>query len=300
MKGAAIMSELTEAVQRMQNYIEAHLDEKITLSELSEVSLYSPWYSYRIFREFTNSTIADYIRRLRLSRSALKLRDESCRVIDAAFELGFGSVDGYQRAFFREFGCNPGDYVTNPVPLYLFIPYGVESAEYFGKEKKMEEVKNVFVQLTVRPARKVLIKRGVKASEYWSYCQEVGCDVWGLLTSIKSVSGEPVCMWLPEKYVKQGTSVYVQGVEVPSDYDGIVPDGFDVLALPEAEYLMFRGEPFEEKDYCEAICQVQKAMEKYDPSFIGYEYDDNNPRIQLEPIGKRGYIELIPVKKAAI
>jgi len=41
-----------------------------------------------------------------------------------------------------------------------------------------------------------------------------------------------------------GTSEYVQGVEVPVDYDGIIPDGFDVIELPAAKYLMFQGEPF--------------------------------------------------------
>ena len=33
------------------------------------------------------------------------------------------------------------------------------------------------------------------------------------------------------------------------------------------------------------------------PAFIGYKWDETNPRIQLEPIGERGYIELVPVKK---
>ena len=36
---------------------------------------------------------------------------------------------------------------------------------------------------------------------------------------------------------------------------------------------------------------------KYEPSNIGYAWDDENPRIQLEPIGARGYVELMPVKK---
>ena len=46
---------------------------------------------------------SEYIRRLRLSQSALKLRDDSCKNADIAFEMGFGSVDGHQRAFRREF-----------------------------------------------------------------------------------------------------------------------------------------------------------------------------------------------------
>lgn len=59
---------------------------------------------------------------------------------------------------------------------------------------------------------------------------------------------------------------------------------------------MFQGEPFLEENYCEAINAVQRAIEKYDPSLIGYRWDDENPRIQLEPLGERGYIELLAVR----
>ena len=47
---------------------------------------------------------------------------------------------------------------------------------------------------------------------------------------------------------------------------------------------------------CEAIQAVQTAMDRYDPSVIGYQLDESNPRIQLEPIGTRGYIELLPIQ----
>ncbi|WP_353736228.1 hypothetical protein [Ruminococcus sp.] len=60
---------------------------------------------------------------------------------------------------------------------------------------------------------------------------------------------------------------------------------------------MFRGEPFEEEQYVQAIQQVWQAEEKFDLTSAGYMRDDSNPRIQLEPIGTRGYIELVPVKK---
>lgn len=283
------------AVQRMQDYIDSRLYENITLADLAKVSLYSPWYSYRLFVRWINMTPADYIRRMRLSKSALKLRDELIRIADVAFEFGFSSVDGYQRAFFREFGCNPREYAKNPVPIYLFTPYRIIDTAV-RREKTMENVKNVFIQVITKPARKVLIKRGIKADDYFTYCEEVGCDIWGLLTSIKSISGEPVSRWLPKNYIKPGTSEYVQGVEVPTDYTGIVPKGFDVIELPECKYLMFQGEPFAEEDYCLAIEQIWSAIEKYDPAVIEYEWDKSNPRIQLEPIGTRGYIELLPIK----
>ena len=160
----------------------------------------------------------------------------------------------------------------------------------------MSEVKNIFVQVIEKPERKVIIKRGKEATEYFKYSEEVGCDVWGLLCSMKSICGEPVCLWLPKKYIKAGTSEYVQGVEVAMDYSGEIPDGFDVVELPKCKYIMFQGEPFEEENFCEAIEQVWNAIKKYNPQVVGYEWDNNNPRIQLEPIGKRGYIELHPIK----
>lgn len=292
------MKEQIEAVQRMQDYIESHWQESITLADLSKASHFSPWYSARLFRKLTGLSPADYIRRYKLSRSALRLRDEDCKVIDVAFDLGFGSVDGYQRAFHREFGCNPREYAAHPVPLYLMTPYGVKYRFTEKEPMNMEQIKNVFIQVIEKPARKVILKRGIQAYDYMTYCNEAGCDVWGLLTSIKSISGEPVCLWLPEQYRPEGTSQYVQGVEVSSDYGGPVPEGFDVIQLPAASFLMFQGEPFEEEDFCQAIQMVQTAMERYDLSVIGLAPDPENPRIQLEPIGTRGYIEMLPVKQA--
>lgn len=290
------MQEQIEAVQRMQNYIEAHLTEEITLSELAKASMFSPWYARRIFTFWTGTTPADYIRKLRLRVSALRLRDEKCLITDVAFDLGFGSVDGYTRAFAREFGCNPKEYAKNPIPLPLFTPYGVKY-QLTQRRPRMEPIRTVFIQIVEKPARRVIIKRGIQAADYWTYCEEVGCNIWGILTSIKSISGEPVCMWLPKRYIKNGTSEYVQGVEIPVDSDQSVPEGFDVITLPAAKYLMFQGEPFAEENFEDAIKKIWEAEKKYAPSVIGYEWDSENPRIQLEPIGTRGYIELLPIRE---
>ena len=289
------MEEHIEAVQRMQDYIDGHLEQTISMADLAKAAGYSPWYAYRLFHSLLHMTPAVYIRRLRLSRSALRLRDEKAKIIDIAYDSGFESVDGYQRAFYKEFGCHPYEYSVNPTPIYLFKPYGVKYAKQ-KDGKEMSEVKSVFIQVVEKPARKVIIKRGKAAKEYFQYCEEVGCDVWGLLCSMKSISGEPVCLWLPEQYIKEGTSEYVQGVEVPLDFDGQIPEGFDVIELPKCQYMMFQGEPFAEEDFEEAILQVLNAIQKYNPETVGYRWDASNPRIQLEPIGARGYMELHPVK----
>ncbi len=289
------MEEQRKAVRRMQDYIHDHLSEEISMADLAKAASFSPWYARRIFIRVLGMTPAVYIRRLKLSRSALKLRDESCPILDVAMDMGYESVDGYQRAFRREFGINPKEYSSSPIPVWLFTPSFITDTE--RSESKMSDTRNVFIQVVEKPARKVILKRGVRATEYWSYCEEVGCDVWGLLTSIRSISGEPVCLFLPEKLRNPATNEYVQGVEVEPDYAGEIPEGFEVIDLPASTYLLFRGEPFEEENYAAAIGEIWDAEKKYDPAFIGFEWDNENPRIQLEPRGERGYIELVPVKK---
>lgn len=156
---------------------------------------------------------------------------------------------------------------------------------------------NIQIQIIHKPRRKALIKRGIRAEDYFSYCEEVGCDIWEKLCAMESLDGEPVCFWLPDALIAPGTSRYVQGVEVPADYAGAVPEGFDVLLLPEAEYLRFHGQPFTEETFMDAIGVVWEYMAHFDPTGLGYAWDEESPRIQLEPRCERGYVELKAVRK---
>ncbi len=155
----------------------------------------------------------------------------------------------------------------------------------------------ISVQLVNRPARMLILKRGKLAVHYFAYCEEVGCEVWNTLCRIKGALYEPVGMWMPECLRPEGTSVYVQGVEVPLDYAGPIPDGFATLSLPPCKMLIFQGPPYAETNMEEAIRAVQNHMATYHPEELGYAWDNAiAPRIQLEPKSKRGYIEGRPVR----
>lgn len=85
------MTHLVDAVQKMQDYISTHLDKEITLADLANVALYSPWYCYRIFKEYTGYTPSDYIRRLKLTDAAQKLKNTPSRVLDIAKGEPYGN-----------------------------------------------------------------------------------------------------------------------------------------------------------------------------------------------------------------
>ncbi len=298
--------EKINAVYRMQIYIENHIAESITLCMLANAAGYSPWHSTRIFKELTGKTPFEYIRALRLSRAAVKLRDENIKIIDVALDFVFDSHEGFTRAFSKQFAMTPQYYCKNTPPLKLFMPSYIR--DYYlmlekGEDKmsKSFNVKTVFVQVVDRPARKLILKRGIKAAHYFEYCEEVGCDVWGVLSSIKEAMYEPIGMWMPENLIKPDTSVYTQGVEVPVNYSGKVPEGFDLIDLQPCKMMVFQGQPYDDEKFDEEINEIWDIMKNYNPEVYGFRWaDEDGPRFQLAPMGYRGYIEARPVKQLNI
>ncbi len=149
------------------------------------------------------------------------------------------------------------------------------------------------IKIVNKPSSKFIYKPGINATHYFEYCEEVGCDVWDIL---KSLHDEPLCLWLPNSLKKPNTSTYVQGVEFPLDYDAPIPEGFDVLTLPQGQYLMFNGPKYNDENFMQAIEDVHNFIDLFNPNSMGFEWNNDLPAIQLEPISSRGYIELRGVK----
>jgi AraC-like DNA-binding protein len=266
-------AEQIKTVQKLQLYMERNIYKSITLKELADVAGYSPWHMARMFKELTGKTPFDYLRGLRLTKAALYLRDNDAKIIDVALDFVFDSHEGFTRAFSKEFGVSPHQYSKTTPPVQLFLPYKVCDLNlYFKKEeKKLEDkktTKSVFVQVIERPTRKVLLKRGLKATEYFEYCEEVGCDIWALLTSVKEALYEPVGMWLPKSLIKPGTSPYVQGVELPLDYSNLVPEGYELIELPPCTMMIFQGEPYDDDNFSDEIEEVWKHIEASVPNYM--------------------------------
>lgn len=299
--------EKLKATQRMQDYIEAHLQEPITLSNLARTARYSPWHAARVFKECTGKTPFEYVRMRRLSLAAERLSHTSELVIDVALDFLFDSHDGFTRAFTKQFGVTPTRFREQKPPISPFLPIFARDS-YRARQKgqtTMGTTKNmaknqqtVFVQVVEHPARKLIVKRARSANHYFEYCEEVGCDVWEVLGSIENALREPMGLWLPACMQKPGTSSYVQGVEVPENYAGLVPEGFDVIELPSTKMMVFQGPPFDDKDYSEAIGSLWDSINEYKPELYGFTWaDDVAPRFQLSPLGYRGYIEGRPVRE---
>jgi AraC family transcriptional regulator len=70
----------------------------------------SPYHFLRTFEWVTGVTPHQYILRSRLRDAALRLASDDSKILDIAFESGFGDISNFNRTFRAEFGCGPRAY----------------------------------------------------------------------------------------------------------------------------------------------------------------------------------------------
>lgn len=287
-----------EVLEEIKRFIDSHMHEEITLKKISDFICYSEEHTSRFFKKMTGENLFDFIRSKRLVKAAEEIKQKGGKIINIAFDYGFNSHEGFTRAFLSYFGISPVKFRQIKPDINHFMPKGLKAFPLGYKENNMNNF-IIFTQIVEKPERKLLLLRGKKATHYFEYCEEVGCDIWGMLLEVENPLYEPVGLWLPKKYQTEGTSEYVQGVEVLPDYTGKIPQGLETITLPSHKYLVFQSEPYDENDkkMMEVIQSVQEAIEKYNPELYGFEWaKEEAPRFQPTPLGERGYMEAVPVR----
>ncbi len=290
-----------DVIREIKQFIAYHMHEEITLKKIADAICYSQEHTSRFFRKHAGENLFDYIRSQRLVKAAEQLKQEGGNIIDVAFSCGFNSHEVFTRAFSSYFGISPKQFRHIRPEIKHFMPKGLKAFPLERKENGMDNFV-LFTQIMEKGERELLYFPGNTATHYFEYCEEVGCDVWGKLLEVEDSLDEPLGLWLPEALRIPGTSEYVQGVEIPPGFSGKRPEGIESMLLPAATYMVFQSQPYEESDerMIEVIQSVKQAIELYNPGLYGYAWaKEEAPRYQLTPLGERGYIEALPVRKLA-
>lgn len=261
----------------LTEYIETHFSEDLSSDALANVVYISSRELDRIFNNVLRMSVTTYVRKLRLTYGAVLLHRSDKSVLDVAMEVGFGSVDGFQRAFKLEFGVNPLEYRNKNLSVNLFIPlrsYDVESfssydfASYFG---------SFLLGVVYLPERSFLIRRGRKARNLDEYYSEV----------VDPVSARDCLnmMWgltLPPSYITPGTSEFVLGMEIGQGEQSEHGQAYDVITVPSSYFFVFSGSIGNNKlESFYSQCILKKESDYINPRFLGYEYDYTIPSFQI-------------------
>ncbi|QCT04852.1 AraC family transcriptional regulator [Paenibacillus algicola] len=100
--------EWLERMNRAIDYIETNLTAEIELKEAAHMACCSSYQFQRMFSFITDVTLAEYIRRRRLTLAALDLQhDGLAKVVDVALRYGYESPVSFARAFHALHGITP-------------------------------------------------------------------------------------------------------------------------------------------------------------------------------------------------
>lgn len=101
-------------LEKVTDYIGKHLDEKLTLEQLSDIACFSKYHFHRLFTAYTGLSLKQYIRWLRLKRAAHQLiANQEKSIIEIAIDAGFESHEAFSRAFKQSCGVSPNEFRLN-------------------------------------------------------------------------------------------------------------------------------------------------------------------------------------------
>jgi AraC family transcriptional regulator len=94
-------------LNRVVDYIHNHLDSKIDIAHLAELSHFSTYHFHRITRALLGEPLGAYITRTRVETAAKMIRYSENSIEDIAYSVGFETPSSLSKAFKNHFGISP-------------------------------------------------------------------------------------------------------------------------------------------------------------------------------------------------
>lgn len=100
-------------ISDLVKWIEANLEQPLSIDHVAKKSGYSKWHLQRMFKEVSGQVLGTYIRHRRLTHVALALRMTSKPILDIAMQYRFDSQQTLTRSFKKQFNVTPACYRRN-------------------------------------------------------------------------------------------------------------------------------------------------------------------------------------------
>jgi len=130
--------EYIRRIHKVQDYIEYHLGQPLSIEELSNAAGFSKYHFSRIFQSMLHESLAHYVNRIRMEKTLFLLAHRADKnMTDIAYELGFTDSAVFSRAFKNYYGVSPREYrkeySKNCKDSFLLSEYNKDTAKKNGK-----------------------------------------------------------------------------------------------------------------------------------------------------------------------
>ncbi|RXK10022.1 hypothetical protein CRV05_06495 [Halarcobacter bivalviorum] len=108
---------MNKQILKVLHYIETHLDDELSINTLAKIAGYSPFYFCKIFKASVGESVMSYALRLKINKASTNIINTKNSIIEIAFDIGFETPNGFNKAFKKVFNMTPTEYRSKHVEL---------------------------------------------------------------------------------------------------------------------------------------------------------------------------------------
>ena len=119
---------------------------EIDYNEISKIAMSPAALFQRIFIFVSDISIADYVRKRRLTLAGYDLKNSDITVLDVAIKYGFHSHSAFSRAFKEHHGITPSEAKSDTAKLNNYLPINYLEMRFIGGKRIMADMKRLFTR----------------------------------------------------------------------------------------------------------------------------------------------------------
>jgi len=247
------------------NYIEDNLIYEIDFNKVANKACCSSYNFQRMFSFITDTTLAEYIRRRRLTQAALELQNTKLKVIDISIKYGYNSATSFARAFMTLHGLTPSEARTPGAQLKAYPKISFQIS--IKGEKEMDyriETKEAFDIFGIETIASLTGEEGyLSPAELWQKCHQNG-EYERLLKNSGNLPNfitQDLCkIHGVENYCKTEKNTFSYMIfSFASECSNT--KGYKVVHIPAQTYAIFPSERFKwDDDFSSVLSNLQKRF----------------------------------------
>ena len=226
-----------EWLQHMQNaldHIENHLEGTLEIADVAKVAYSSSFHFQRLFYMVTGMTVAEYIRKRRLTLAAQELSCSDERVLDVSLKYGYDSPESFTKAFKKVHGLNPtaarkpgASLKAYPRISFHLSLKGDKDMDYRIEEKESFQIIGKSIRTTTRDG-----ENRRRIPKFWDECCENG-----LLTRLCTYANTETTLGVCTDFSADLEEMsYMVAVEKPDKDES---HEFEVREIPASTWAVF-------------------------------------------------------------
>jgi len=277
------------AMNNAVEYMEANITEKLDIDKLAKIALSSTFHFQRMYHMITGVTIAEYIRRRRLTLATQDIISGE-KIINVAYKYGYETPEAFTKAFRKMHGISPSAAREPGANLKAYPKLSFHISIKGDKDMNYKIVDKGSFKV-VGKQRRITMADGEnfkQVPEFWYDCMKDGSHQW-----ICSKAGKLGVLGICKDFGKDEFN-YMIGVEEIKD---TLPKGYISASIPAATWVVFESVGA----LPEAIQDLtRRIFTEWLPS-TGYQHDCA-PELEVYPVGDTSSTNYrceiwIPIKK---